>query len=159
LGHEVSCTIVGIGENLQEKFHIGDRFIVQADVFYQGVSMAYGYAISGGLAEYSVIPKSMIEGDEGCYLLPLRPDDGYVETALVAPWACVGAAYNQSHRRGIKPGGSLLIVADEEAAEIDWRSALPSDHWPKHVALVGGGDRLIRDLAEAMTGRGSLIEL
>lgn len=76
LGHEVSCTIVGIGEMLVGRFEIGQRFVVQADVFYQGKSMAYGYAISGGLAEYSVIPKQIIDGDEGCYLLPLRPDTG-----------------------------------------------------------------------------------
>src|SRR5258708_19297520 len=54
LGHEVSCTVVGVGENVKGHFEIGDRFIVQADVFYQGASMAYGYAISGGLAGYSV---------------------------------------------------------------------------------------------------------
>src|SRR5438105_3180122 len=77
LGHEVSCTVVRVGEGLRDRFHIGDRFIVQADVFYQDVSMAYGYAIAGGLAEYSVIPRAMIEGDEGCYLLPIQPDAGY----------------------------------------------------------------------------------
>src|SRR5687768_298764 len=110
LGHEVSCTLVGVGHNLKDRFRLGDRFIIQADVFYQGASIAYGYAIRGGLAEYSVIPKSMIEGDEGCYLLPIRPDDGYVETALVEPWACVVAAYVQRHRGGIKEGGRVLIV-------------------------------------------------
>src|SRR5229473_1675260 len=47
LGHEVSCTVVGIGDNLADRFKLGERFIVQADVFYQGVSMAYGYAIAG----------------------------------------------------------------------------------------------------------------
>src|SRR5437870_1026937 len=50
LGHEVSCTVVGVGEDLRDRFKEGDRFIIQADVFYQGVSMAYGYAIPGGLA-------------------------------------------------------------------------------------------------------------
>ena len=60
LGHEVSCTVVGVGEKLADKFHIGDRFTVQADVFYRGKSMAYGYAISGGLAEYSVSRSSTV---------------------------------------------------------------------------------------------------
>src|SRR5689334_13898671 len=100
LGHEVSCTVVGVGEKLQGRFQIGDRFVIQADVFYQGTSMAYGYVIPGGLAEYSVIPKAIIEGDEGCYLLPIRPDTGYVESALTEPWACVVSAYAQSHRAG-----------------------------------------------------------
>src|SRR5436309_3070079 len=29
LGHEVSCTVVGVGDNLAGRFKIGDRFIVQ----------------------------------------------------------------------------------------------------------------------------------
>src|SRR5881227_29165 len=28
LGHEVACTIVGIGTNLTGKFHVGERFVV-----------------------------------------------------------------------------------------------------------------------------------
>src|SRR2546421_5010884 len=79
LGHEVSCTVVGVGANLRDRFHIGERFVIQADVFYRGKSMAYGYAICGGLAEFSVIPQAILDGDEGCYLLPIRPDTGYVE--------------------------------------------------------------------------------
>lgn len=112
LGHEVAVTVVGVGENLKEKFQIGDRFVVQADVFYQGVSMAYGYVISGGLAEYSVIPKPIIDGDEGCYLLPIQDTTGYVESALTEPWACVVSAYAQAHRDGIKHGGRMLVVSD-----------------------------------------------
>src|SRR5438105_15906517 len=42
LGHEVSCTVVGVGEELRDRFHVGERFVIQADVFYQGKSMAYG---------------------------------------------------------------------------------------------------------------------
>jgi threonine dehydrogenase-like Zn-dependent dehydrogenase len=146
LGHEVSCTVVGVGEELKDKFQIGDRFIVQADVFYQGVSMAYGYAISGGLAEYSVIPKSMIEGDEGCYLLPLEPKDGYVETALVEPWACVVAAYNQTHREGVKPGGTLLVVSGEGANKIDTGGVIGDETAPARIVISGGELSLGRDI-------------
>lgn len=149
LGHEVSCTVVQVGANLQDRFAIGDRFIVQADVFYQGVSMAYGYAISGGLAEYSIIPHSMIDGDEGCYLLPIQPEAGYVETALVEPWACVVSAYNQTHRSGIKADGNLLIIAGEGAEDIDWSDTLRPDARPSGVVLVGGG-ALADDLTEAL---------
>ena len=157
LGHEVSCTVVGIGEDLKDRFKLGDRFIVQADVFYQGVSMAYGYAISGGLAEYSIIPTAMIEGDEGCYLLPLTSEDGYVETALVEPWACVVAAYVQTHRGGIKPGGNMLVIAGDGAEAKDWDDLLTPGAWPGKVALVEGADGLARDLAAIMNGRGGLM--
>lgn len=157
LGHEVSCTVVGVGDSLADRFRAGDRFIVQADVFYQGVSMAYGYAISGGLAEYSVIPKSMIDGDEGCYLLPIQPDAGYVETALVEPWACVTAAYNQSHRTGIKAGGRMLVITGAGADEVDWSGLIRPDGRPASVVLTGAGDRLVHDLAEGIGVDGLVI--
>ena len=37
LGHEVTMTVVGVGENLREQYRIGDRFIIQADIFINGV--------------------------------------------------------------------------------------------------------------------------
>ncbi|HLV81826.1 MAG TPA: alcohol dehydrogenase catalytic domain-containing protein [Chthonomonadaceae bacterium] len=132
LGHEVACTVVGVGQNLQGRFAVGDRFVIQADVFYEGKSMAYGYAIRGGLAQYSVIPRAIIEGDEGCYLLPIRPDTGYVEAALVEPWACVVSAYAQTHRDGIRPGGRMLVAGSDEAAgrPYDWRDLFAPDRKP-----------------------------
>ncbi len=137
LGHEVSCTVVGVGANLKDRFQIGERYVVQADVFYQGKSMAYGYAIRGGLAEYSVIPKAIIDGDEGCYLLPIRPDTGYVESALTEPWACVVSAYAQSHRDGIKHGGQMLVIGSKEAQahDYDWSSLFAPDRKPAQIVL------------------------
>lgn len=137
LGHEVSVTIVGIGANLTGRFHIGERFVVQADVFYKGVSMAYGYAISGGLAEYSVIPTPVIDGDEGCYLLPIKPETGYVESALTEPWACVVSAYAQSHRTGIKAGGALLIIVGDAAASASLSHLFSGPDVPSTITAVG----------------------
>ncbi len=137
LGHEVSVTIVGIGANLTGRFHIGERFVVQADVFYKGVSMAYGYAISGGLAEYSVIPTPVIDGDEGCYLLPIKPETGYVESALTEPWACVVSAYAQSHRTGIKAGGALLIIVGEAASATSLSHLFSGPNVPATITAIG----------------------
>ncbi len=122
LGHEVACTVVGVGELLQDRFHVGDRFVIQADVFYQGTSMAYGYAIRGGLAEYSVIGAPIINGDEGCYLLPLNESTGYVESALTEPWACVVSAYAQRHRSCLMPGGKLLVLLGlgSQLEDVEW---------------------------------------
>lgn len=135
LGHEVSVTVVGVGENRKKQFHVGDRFVVQADVFYKGKSMAYGYAIRGGLAEYSVIPKEVIDGDEGCYLLPVQPETGYVESALTEPWACVVSAYAQKHREGIKKDGLLLVVGSGEAAghHYQWKPLFTDGHRPRRL--------------------------
>lgn len=137
LGHEVAVTVVKVGENRKAMFSVGDRFIVQADVFYKGVSMAYGYAISGGLAQYSVIPTPMIDGDEGCYLLPVARDTGYAETALVEPWACVVGAYNQSHRGGPAADGHMLILAGEGASQADLASLFGTTIQFRSLVIVG----------------------
>lgn len=154
LGHEVSCTVVGVGENLKSRFKVGQRFVIQADVFYQGKSMAYGYVISGGLAEYSVIPKAIIEGDEGCYLLPVRDETGYVESALTEPWACVVSAYAQEHRNGIKHGGKMLIVGQEDGATHDyiWDNLLQAVRKPSEIYLLGLGGYALQSLLEAADG-------
>ena len=110
MGHEVALTIVKVGESLVGKFAIGDRFIVQADVYYKGANLAYGYVLDGGMSQYGIVGEEVLRGDEGCYLLPLREDTGYVEAALVEPWACVVAAYEYpNYRAGVKPGGTTLV--------------------------------------------------
>lgn len=137
LGHEVSCTVVTVGAELAGRFHVGQRFIIQADVFYKGVSMAYGYVFPGGLSEYSIIPMEMIEGDEGCYLVPIDPSDGYVEAALVEPWACVVSAYMQTHRSSLKPGGYLLVIEGEGASGVDCAGMVTPSAKPESVTVLG----------------------
>lgn len=149
LGHEVAVTVVKVGENRKGMFSIGDRFIVQADVFYKGVSMAYGYVISGGLSQYSVIPTPMIDGDEGCYLLPVSKDTGYAETALVEPWACVVGAYNQSHRSGPATDGYLMILAGEGASGADLSGVFGSGAQYIAVVIAGSESRQVAGHVEA----------
>ncbi|HZO87815.1 MAG TPA: alcohol dehydrogenase catalytic domain-containing protein [Chthonomonadaceae bacterium] len=156
LGHEVACTVVGVGANLKDRFKVGDRFVVQADVFYKGQSMAYGYVIPGGLAEYSIIPREVIKGDEGCYLLPIRPDTGYVEAALTEPWACVVSAYAQTHRSGIRHGGVMFVLGSPEAAarEYDWADLFAPDRKPARMLLrntTGGAFRGLDAVAQALS--------
>jgi D-arabinose 1-dehydrogenase-like Zn-dependent alcohol dehydrogenase len=110
LGHEVAMTVVGVGENLKDQYHVGDRFIVQADIYAGGVNLAYGYEIQGGLSQYSVIDQRILNGDDGNYLIPVQPSTGYAESALTEPWACVIAAYQLRYRTEIKAGGTTWIV-------------------------------------------------
>jgi threonine dehydrogenase-like Zn-dependent dehydrogenase len=111
LGHECIVTVMRVGAELADKYQVGQRLIVQPDVYYRGVNMSYGYALDGGMAEYGVITKEIIDGDEGTYLVPVRESTGYVEAALVEPWACVVAAYEYpNYRTGIMDDGHLLIV-------------------------------------------------
>jgi D-arabinose 1-dehydrogenase-like Zn-dependent alcohol dehydrogenase len=110
LGHEVTMTVVGVGENLHGQYHVGERFIIQADVFVGGIGYAYGYEIQGGLSRYGVIDQRVLNGDDGNYLIPVQPDTGYAESALTEPWACVIAAYQLQYRTGLKAGGTTWII-------------------------------------------------
>lgn len=109
-GHEVAMTVVEVGDDLRDQYHVGDRFIIQADIFKDGVGYAYGYMIDGGLSLYGRIDQRVLNGDGGNYLIPIQPRDGYAETALAEPWACVIAAYELTYRSGLKAGGTTWIV-------------------------------------------------
>lgn len=110
LGHEVAVTVVAVGESLKDRYKVGDRFIVQPDVWYQGKSVAFGYVLAGGQTQYQVIGKEIIEGDEGCYLLPIQETTGYAEAGLTEPWGCVVASYRIPRRPTIKTGGLMWFI-------------------------------------------------
>ncbi len=114
LGHEAHVTVVKVGKNLASRYNVGDRFIVQADVFYKGVSMAYGYVLPGAMTQYGLVGKEITDGDDGSYLLPVKDTTGYVEAALVEPWACVVDSYDQRRRTSIKNDGVVLVVASDD---------------------------------------------
>jgi threonine dehydrogenase-like Zn-dependent dehydrogenase len=120
LGHEISVTVVGVGENLRDQYAVGDRFIVQADIWKNGVNLAYGYMLRGGLAQYNVIDDTVLNGDQGNYLLPVQPQTGYAESALTEPWACVTAAYGLTYRTRLKDGGTTWIIGTTDAAGKDY---------------------------------------
>jgi threonine dehydrogenase-like Zn-dependent dehydrogenase len=117
LGHEVSLTVVGVGENLRREYKVGDRFIVQAEINVKGFNMAYGYRLQGGLSGYNVIDQRILNGDDGNYLIPVQPATGYAESALTEPWACVTAAYGLKYRTGLKASGTAWIVGSAAAAD------------------------------------------
>ena len=117
LGHEVSMTVVGVGDELKDQYSVGDRFIIQADIYVNGVGYAYGYEIQGGLSDYTVIDQRVLNGDHGNYLIPVAPQTGYAEAALTEPWACVIAAYQLRYRTGLRPKGTLWIIGTPRAKE------------------------------------------
>jgi len=117
LGHEVTLTVVGVGYNLRDQYRVGDRFIVQADIYVDGVGYAYGYEIRGGLSQYSVVDQRVLNGDHGNHLIPIQPSTGYAESALTEPWTCVTTAYRLSYRTGLKPGGATWIIGTSASSE------------------------------------------
>ncbi len=121
LGHEAAVTVAAVGAKWKDRFGVGERYIVQADIYYKGLGYAFGYLIPGGLAQYCYLDERALDGDEGCYLLPVKADTGYSQAALAEPWACVEMSYSLDDR--LRPGcGDLLIVTDDPAA---WEEANP----------------------------------
>lgn len=156
LGHEVSCTVVKVGKNLQQRFHVGQRFIVQADVFYKGKSIAYGYVLPGAMTQYGIIGKEIIEGDEGCYLLPLQDKDGYVEAALVEPWACVVASYSQKRRQHVRHNGAALLVMGERVPHTEFTlgEAVTASQRPRKVVALSAGGQVRAELVRLVADTG-----
>jgi threonine dehydrogenase-like Zn-dependent dehydrogenase len=138
MGHEVSLTVVDVGPEVRAPFRPGDRAIVQADVYYRGQGMAMGYRLPGGFSQYVRIGPEILEGDEGCYLLPVPSELGYAEAALCEPWACVEAAYRYQPRDSFRDGGSLLFVPASRAI---WSSVeCGRKEWPGRVTVLDRSD-------------------
>lgn len=108
LGHEVCFTIVIVGKNLEGKYNVGDKWTLQPDIKYQGKGMPFGYKLKGGLAQYQVITKEVIDGG---YLIPIDKKIGYSQCAIAEPWACVFFSYRK-HRdtKSVKKEGVAWYI-------------------------------------------------
>ena len=131
LGHEVALTVVEVGENLRGQYQPGDRFIVQADIYINGKSYAYGYEIEGGFERYNIIDQRVLNGDDGNYLLPVKPATGYAEVALCEPWACVEASYIVEYRTRWQDGGVVWLVGNGAGVQL----GLAAGWRPRKVVL------------------------
>jgi D-arabinose 1-dehydrogenase-like Zn-dependent alcohol dehydrogenase len=137
LGHEVSMTVVKVGADLEGQYEVGQRFIIQADIYKDGVNYAYGYMIQGGLSEYAIIDQRILNGDHGNYLIPVQPETGYAESALTEPWACVIAAYELTYRTALKPDGTAWIIGTASAEpQYEISSGFDEDAHPARVILT-----------------------
>jgi L-sorbose 1-phosphate reductase len=152
LGHEVVMTVVGVGEKLKGQYQPGDRFILQADIFIDGVGYAYGYEIQGGLSQYNVIDQRVLNGDHGNYLIPIREVTGYAEAALVEPWACVIAAYYLTYRTQIKDGGTAWFIGPDKG-DFSMSAGFSAEHHPARIKLTnmdGAFGNWLREKAQAL---------
>ncbi len=149
-GHEVSLTVVEAGENYKDKYKPGDRFIVQADVYYKGANLAYGYVLAGGMQQYGIVGEEVLNGDEGSYLIPVSSKTGYAEAALVEPWTCVVAAYRIHPRKSMLAGGSALVVGAQDGAYV-LDSDLVKEGAPAKVVLAGVSDSVKQSVRSIVT--------
>lgn len=106
-GHEVAFTIVMAGPGT-DAARVGRRHTLQPDITYQGVPMAYGYRLPGGLRQYHLIGPEVLEGG---FLLDVDQSLGHAQVGLAEPWACVYFAY-ENHRptKSVKPGGVTWVI-------------------------------------------------
>ena len=135
-GHEAVMTVVKTGKKVSDKFKVGQRFIIQADIYVKGKGFAYGYAIDGGMAEYSRIDQRVLNGDEGCYLLPLADSIPAGIAALVEPWTCVIASYMIDNRKAPQKGGSVLIASEEGDKNTYEPGKLLADANPAKISVL-----------------------
>lgn len=140
MGHEVSVTVVDVGPDAPVEFPPGQRAIVQADIYVNGVNRAFGYRIPGGFSQYALIPREVLQGDEGCYLLPVDARLGHAEAGLCEPWACVEASYNYRPRTAPKAGGDLLLFnVSEDLTQLESFRFTPPDPTGRVLVVAGSG--------------------
>ena len=157
-GHEAVMTVARVGAKLADKFEIGQRFIVQADIYIDGKGFAYGYAINGGMAQYSKIDQRVLNGDEGCYLLPIKDETPAGLAALIEPWTCVIASYMIDNRTTPKDNGKTLIVMDGDDKNVYAAGELFQAHAPKSITCVNVNEMMIYSLEKDLP-TASLIEV
>ncbi len=150
-GHEAVMSIVKVGSKIQDRFRVGSRYIIQADIYVNGVGFAYGYALNGGMAQYSVINQKVLNGDEGCYLLPIADSMPSAVAALLEPWTCVLASHLIRNRVKPADGGDMLFVFGSNAAQYEL-GALLSEAKPASVTLVKASADFASKIAKAYPG-------
>jgi len=145
-GHEAVMQVVKAGKNVGDQYPVGKRYIIQADIYVKGVGLAYGYAIDGGMAQYSLIDQRVLNGDEGSYLLPIKEETPGAVAALMEPWTCVKASYMIENRTKPKAGGKMLIVCEPGCEIVYAAGGLLQKYQPAEIVLVNGS----KDQAEAL---------
>ena len=135
LGDEGSVTLVEVGPELKDRYHPGERYVIQPAVDHppinhperyrdggRGVAkVAVGYTLPGHLAEYVLITEETVAA--GC-LLPIQdPSFPFAHAALSEPLSCCVSA--QDHHvhlvqetplgprqvvKGLKHGGVTVVI-------------------------------------------------
>ena len=147
-GHEAVMTVVKVGDDLKDTFEEGNRYIIQADIYVNGVNYAYGYAINGGMAEYSILDQRVLDGDEGCYLLPLEDETPAAIAALIEPWTCVIASYMIDLRAAPESGGSMLVAMTPGNTDVyTWNQPVEGGA-PRTIHCLNVNDATVANLRE-----------
>ena len=119
-GHEAVVTVVAAGPDVKH-CAVGGRYLVQTDYRWlrtANSNAAFGYNLEGGLQEYVLLDERVYVAPDGqSMMIPITSDKSSSALALCEPWACVEDAYVVTERTTLKPGGRLLVVADDVPAD------------------------------------------
>lgn len=118
IGHELCGELVKVGAKWADKYHAGDKFVIQPALNYKGSLDAPGYSYQyvGGDATYIILPEEVMLMN--C-LLDYN-DDSWFCGSLTEPLSCVIGAFHANyhtkrgsyeHTMGIKEGGRMAILA------------------------------------------------
>lgn len=118
IGHEFCGEIISVGTKWQDKYKVGQRFIIQPNLCYNGSLNApgYSYEFIGGASQYVVIPSEVMETDN----LIEYNSKCFFKGSLAEPMSCIIGAFNANyhtekgkyiHKMGVKRGGKILILA------------------------------------------------
>ncbi len=118
IGHEFCGEILEVGKRWQGKYKLGDKFVIQPALNYNGSLDAPGYSYEyiGGDSQYIIIPNEVMETDN----LIVYNSNCYFKGSLTEPISCIIGAFNASyhtengkyaHIMGTKPSGKMLIMA------------------------------------------------
>ena len=152
LGDEGSVTIVKVGSQINGKFTVGKRYVIQPAIDHSPVNnlnqytnkgvgvtkIACGYTLPGHLAEYILVPEEVLLAD--C-IIPL-PNDNicYAHAAIAEPLSCcISGQQHHIHliqdkltkrrgtNNGLKSGGLTVIVGLGAMGRMHVEAALTSD--------------------------------
>lgn len=118
IGHEFCGEILKVGSKWQDKYNVGDKYVIQPAMNYKGSLAAPGYSYNyiGGNSQYVVIPQEVME----CNCLLPYTSDTFFYGSLAEPVSCVISGYHVNyhmkpgvyeHNMGIKEGGNTILMA------------------------------------------------
>jgi threonine dehydrogenase-like Zn-dependent dehydrogenase len=148
LGDEGAITLVRIGENLKNKYKVGQRFAIQPAVDTDPINYreryndvenmhkcAVGYTLGGHLAQYIVVQEEVLKAD--C-MLPLPDNDmPYFAVSMAEPISCIYSAQQRNYhiikkgphaeripQLGLLPDGVAVVIGAGAMGRIHTEFAL-----------------------------------